>query len=133
LALGSDIAGVSSIDWALSTVEGRVALAQAILRRLITPEGSLLGGPASYGFDLLDLIGSDMPESIIAGRIQEQVLAEEEVLDCGVTASFNAGASSLDVRISVVDGDGPFVLTVSASDLTIEAFLDDQLIVQEAA
>jgi len=125
MTLGSDIAGVSDVDWALSTVSGRVALAHAILRRLRTSRGGLLGGPVSYGFNLEDLIGSDVPASVVENRVRAQALEEEEVVDCAVVASFRAAAGALEVTIAVIDGDGPFTLTiVAAEDLTIGAFLD---------
>lgn len=127
--LGSDIGGVTSIDYALSTVSGRLALAQAILRRLTTPRGGLVGAP-SYGYDVATLLGSTVPASIIEQRVLEQVLLEEEVEDAGCTVTVDAGSLSVDV--AVVDADGPFDLTLAASELTVSALIDGVQIFQEA-
>jgi hypothetical protein len=120
-ALGSDISGVDDLDFALSVVSGRLALAQSILRRITSPRGSLLGSPA-YGYSMFDTIGSSVPASVVEQRVLEQVLAEQEVEDARVTASLVNGV--LTVTIAVVDGDGPFTLTVSASELTAQAMID---------
>lgn len=122
MTLASDISGITDIDFALSTVSGRLALAQAILRRLTTPRGQLLGSP-TYGYDLLSTVGAPVPASIVRQRVLEQVLAEEEVEDASVTVALANGV--LQVSINVEDGKGPFRLTVSASDLTAQAIIDD--------
>lgn len=122
--LGSDIAGVFDVDATLSLVTGRPALAQAILRRLTTTRGGLLGAP-TYGYDLLALIGSTVPASVVEQRVLEQVLAEEEVEDARCTATFAGG--TLLVEIFVEDADGPFTLTLSATELKASAFLDGVL------
>lgn len=128
--LGSDIAGVMSIDYALSTVSGRMALAQAILRRLTTPRGGLLGDP-SYGYSVHDLIGSSVPVSVIEQRVLEQVLLEEEVEDARCNARMSNGV--LFIEITVEDADGPFELTLTASELSTEAFLESEQIFSQAA
>lgn len=120
--LGSDFSGVTGLDWALSTVSGRVALGQAILRRLNTPRGKLIGSP-SYGYCVFDVIGSTIPVSVIEQRVTEQVLAEEEVLDATVTATLEN--RRLKVVINVTDGDGPFRLTVTDNTITAQAMIDD--------
>jgi hypothetical protein len=120
--LGSDISGITGLDWALSTVSGRLALAQAILRRLTSARGSLLGTP-TYGYDLLQTIGSTVPRSVVEQRVLEQVMYEEEVEDASVTV--NLENDRLKVLINVTDGDGPFRLTVDADALTAQAMIDD--------
>jgi len=120
--LGSDISGVDDLDYALTTVGGRLALAQAILRRLGAQRGTLLGSP-TYGYSIFDTIGSTVPVSVVEQRVLEQVTDEQEVEDASVTVSFSNG--SLSIVIAVVDGEGPFTLTVNASQLTAQAMIDD--------
>lgn len=127
--LGSDIAGVFDIDPALSVVTGRTALAQAVLRRLTTPRGGLIGSP-TYGYDVAALIGSTVPPSIVEQRVLEQCLLEEEIVDARCTVTLVAGV--LTVTLALQDGDGPFALVLSASELTTEAFLDGVLFAQAA-
>ena len=130
MTLGSDLAGVMSIDYALSTVSGRLALGQAILRRLTTPRGGLLGNPA-YGYSVHELIGSTVPESVIEHRVLEQVRSEEEVEDARCTVRMESGIIHID--ITVEDSDGPFELTIAASELTFDAFLDSEQIFSQVA
>jgi hypothetical protein len=122
MTLGSDISGVDDIDFALTLVDGRLALAQAILRRLTTPRGGLIGSP-SYGYDLLRTIGAPVPASIVLQRVTEQVLAEEEVLDASVAVALSNGV--LQVNIDVEDDEGPFSLTVTGDGLTAAAMIDN--------
>lgn len=126
--LGGDIAGVRTLDLSLSIISGRHALAQAILRRLTTPRGGLVGDP-TYGYDLLNAVGATETASSVESRTLEQVVAEEEVEEAKVAATFKDGL--LRVFIHVVDGGGPFDLTVTATDLTLEAFIADLNIFQE--
>lgn len=128
--LGSDLSGVLDIDFALSTVSGRTALGQAILRRLTTPRGGLVGDP-TYGYAVFETIGSTVPTSVIEQRVLEQVLAEEEVEDARV--SVQRTGESLRIVISVVDAEGPFELTLTRDQLTTEALLGDRVIFSEAA
>lgn len=128
--LGSDLAGVTSLDFALTTSTGRRALADAILRRLTQVRGGLVGSPA-YGFDVTALIGSTVPEQLIEQRVLEQVLEEEEVEDASCTAVL--AHAQLRIEISVIEADGPFELTLTADELTLEAFVDGFQIFQQAA
>jgi len=132
-ALGSDIGGVTSIDYALSTVSGRQALAEAILRRLTTRRGGLFYAP-SYGYDVIGLIGSTVSASEVEQRVLEQVLLEEEVEDAACTVTFAdvGGTRSVAIDIQVTDAQGPFNLTLTASELTIAALLDGTELFREA-
>lgn len=131
--LASDIGGVTSLDYALSTVSGRQALAEAILRRLTTRRGGLFYAP-SYGFDVIGLIGSTVSASEIEQRALEQVLLEEEVEDatCTVALADVGAVRSITITINVTDAQGPFDLTLSASELTISALLGGTELFNEA-
>ncbi|MDX1526981.1 MAG: hypothetical protein R3337_00050 [Gammaproteobacteria bacterium] len=116
--LGWDFAGVLDIDFALSVVSGRTRLAQAIMRRLTTRTGTLLDDE-SYGDDMRLLIGKSVDESEVEQRVAAQVLAEEGVEDAEVTVSLTG--ETLEIRIIVTDGEGPFPLVLEASELSLEA------------
>jgi hypothetical protein len=130
--LGSDISGITDVDASLSTVGGRLALAQRVLRRMSTQRGSLIASPL-YGFDLQSCIGSMLPVSAINQRVGEQVLLEPEIEDAAVDATFNAKTGELTVDINVVDADGPFDLTLTATELTLSAIADGVVILPKAA
>jgi hypothetical protein len=121
MALGSDFRGVRDITPTLEIVGGRQALVEAILGRLITPRGQL-PEDLSYGFDLSSCIGSALPVGIIEQRVLEQVTAEEEVE--GAICSASLVSDELTVVLRIVDGEGPFSLTLTATELTVEALLE---------
>nr|PZN59898.1 MAG: hypothetical protein DIU58_17125 [Sphaerobacter thermophilus] len=120
---GTDLAGITALDWTLSTVGGKRALAHAILRRLTTPRGGLFYDP-TYGYNVPELIGSTVPASIVEQRVLEQVLAEEEVEDARCTVTLTG--STLRIEIQVVAADGPFDLVLTQNELTLEALLDGE-------
>ena len=128
--LGTCIGGVTAIDYALTKVSGRTALAHRILRRLTTPRGGVFYAP-TYGYDLSELIGSSVPMSVVEHRVTEQVLYEEEVADARCTATLTNGTLSVDIQ--AVDAEGPFELVLSTSQLTVQALLDGVEIFKEAA
>lgn len=120
--LGSDFSGVSDLDWALSTVSGRTALAQAILRRLRTRPGELVTDVA-YGYCVRDQIGATSNITEVSQGVLEQVVAEEEVQDADVDVE-SVGAT-LRIKIYVVDSEGPFDLTLTSDGLTLEALINN--------
>ena len=129
--LGSDIAGVISIDYTLSVVDGKLALAHALLRRITTPRGGLIGD-STYGYNVHDLIGSAVPVSVIEQRVLEQMLAEEQVDDARCTVTRSSDKIRIEINIVLSDASS-FDLVLTDDTLTVEAFLDGQLILQEAA
>jgi hypothetical protein len=130
--LGSDIAGVFDIGPTLAVATGRQALAEAILRRLFQQRGTLINAPP-YGYDLHDTVGTIVVASRVEQKVLEQVHAEEEVLKASVAAAFNQATGELVVDIKVTDAEGPFALTIKASDLRIQALRDGVLFVDEPA
>lgn len=128
--LGSDIGGVRATTSSLSIVTGRNALAHAILRRLTTPRGGLFYDP-EYGYDVLNAIGATLNGTVgqIEQGVLEQITAEEEVETASVRVTFLAGV--LRVVMRVVDGDGPFDLTMTVDQLTIAALVDGTTLLEE--
>lgn len=120
--LGSDFSGVSDLNWALSTVSGRIALAQAILRRLRTRPGELVTD-TTYGFCVRDQIGASPNTIEVSQGVLAQVVAEEEIQDADVDTVYED--EELRVKIYAVDSEGPFDLTLTATELTTEALLNN--------
>lgn len=115
--LGSDIAGVTDLDPALSIVTGRRALAEAIMRRLTSRKGSL-PDDEDYGYDLRLLIGSAVTREQVEQGVRSQVFADERVEDAEVTVTFIGETIQVDLRIT--DGDGPFSLVLGVDALSVE-------------
>jgi len=122
--LGTDFYGTTDLDPSLSVVSGRLALAQAVLRRLTSQRGTLLDDP-TYGYDLRLLIGSAIREGEFEARILEQVLAEEEVQDATLTLTYSLELSQLTVALVLTDTEGPFPLTVTVNELSAEMLLPE--------
>jgi hypothetical protein len=100
-------------------VAGRVALAQALARRLITVRGTLLDDP-DYGYDLQDLLNGRTKARDLAdasAAIITQFRLDDRVRDAEVEVSFLGGV--LLVACTIYDGAGPFPLTLSVSDAAI--------------
>ena len=137
-ALGSDLAGVNDLTSQMAEVSGRVALAQSLARRLITPRGNLIYD-VNYGYDLNQWINADVGQSDVSqiqGYVQQEMLKDQRVISAQVSAQY-VGPDQVTVaqtaivanpnpyptgvlvfNIAIQDGTGPFVLTATVSSLT---------------
>lgn len=131
MALGTDIGGVLSPDWALSIAVGPIALAQAVLRRLTHAPGSCITDP-TYGFRLRDQIGANSTALEIQQGVTAQCYAEEEVEYAQVQVGLDAGAVQLSIVLFTRDSS-EVELTVTASELTLTALMNGSKIWEEAA
>lgn len=109
-----DFAGTLDLDPSLREVRGRVALAEAVFRRLTTPNGSLPDFP-DYGYDVTELIGTSFNQSQVQQQVETQVLLEEEVDD--VAAEVVLEDETVIISVAIDDGNGPFDLTISVDEL----------------
>lgn len=138
-ALGSDLSCVSDVTPDMREVSGRRALAEALVRRLQTPRGTLLDDQ-NYGFDLVGELGDDVTpafvaslQSTIVAEVQkdERVIAARAVVQFVAPSQVAAAMSTvisnpmpdpvgvLVVRIDGQDGTGTFRLTLSVADVTV--------------
>ncbi len=111
-------------------VRGKAVVVQAMYRRLITPRGTLRGGPdeENYGIDLAGFIGAvGYPTALAAlpGIIRGELMKDERVADvvASVIAVRDRDATiGLTIRIAgTLQGEGEsFELTVAASDTSVE-------------
>ena len=112
-------ASMTGMDPAMKSVSGRRALAEALVRRLQTPNGRSIDDP-DYGYELLGELNDDIGPAEL-GRIASEAAAEclkdERVVSCSGTASFVLGV--LTVGLVVGDAQGPFRLVVAARDATV--------------
>lgn len=109
---GRDLSCTFDLDIAMAEVTGLTALAQALLRRLMTPRGTLIGDP-DYGYDLLGEIDDDLdPQDIaaVATNVDAEFLKDQRVTGSITTATFANGA--LVTVSSVTTATGPFSLTL---------------------
>lgn len=124
VAEGTDFAGTDDIDPAWRTVGGRLATAEALARALQTPLGTLPDFP-SYGYDLLDAVGTTQRDNVIIANIQNQAGQIETIEAVNVTLDRTNQDSDLSIQIIIFDADGPFTLTVNISGLEITSIVPD--------
>lgn len=121
---GTDIGGVDDLDWNITPVDDRTALAQALVRRITTPRGALWYAP-DYGYDITAYINTSADPAVIESSAAGELLNDERVTEAETTltvtdpddGSVTGGKSwSLDVQVST--GDGPFEFTLSVDAVT---------------
>lgn len=102
------------------TVSGRTALAQSLYRRWTTDQGTLIGDP-NYGKNLTNYINDDVTTAEI-GQIVAIAVAEakqdERVVDITGEGRL-AEDGTLYLTFEVIDGQGPFTLTIAVSAVTV--------------
>jgi hypothetical protein len=101
-------------------VSGRDLLSEALVRRLVTARGTLLGDP-DYGTDVRDWLNDDI-DAASAARLGGVVVAElqkdERVISASCVATF--ANDVLTLAITVTDGAGPFPLTLQVTATAIK-------------
>ncbi len=118
--LGSDLSCIQDLTQEMATVSGRICLAQALARRIITPRGALIDDP-NYGYDVTDFLDDDVLPQVLrqlGGNIDAEFLKDERVIASLTTVVNSAG--KLIINSSVQDGDGPFTLVLSVGDVTVD-------------
>ena len=106
---------------------GPQLVAEACFRRLTTPRGALRGGEdeANYGLDLRELIGVTNLKTTAAalpGRIRAELEKDERIDSVTVDVLTDvdaAGLASFTITVEAITGEGPFVLTLLASAVTV--------------
>jgi len=108
---------------AMST--GRATLAEALIRRLVTPRGTLIdvvfpSTTANYGDDLTSDVNADMTTrdlAMIAAGVDAELRKDERVVRSQTTATMVGNLLML--AISVESGVGPFKLVLAVSDVSV--------------
>jgi hypothetical protein len=124
---GRDLSCTDSLRTA-RYVSGARLVAEAAYRRLITPRGALRGGEeeATYGLDLVELVGSvasPAEAASLAGRIEAELLKDDRIasVEVTVTPTTTGPATAYAVAIRATTDAGPFDLTLSVDDVTVES------------
>jgi hypothetical protein len=122
--LGIDIACTDDIDPAFTPVTGTKALAQALVRRLITPRG-LLFYDLEYGLDLRAYLNAGIAQGDgfayrLAAQVEAECLKDERVGTVDAAVTFDAQTEKLTVLLQGTASDGPFRLVLAISAVTVE-------------
>lgn len=123
IATPVDADGVVDLDPAFRLVSGRLALAQAIARRITTRAGLLarIGDDPAYGIDVRESLGADTDDRTafaIAAEVQAEVMRDERVRGADVSAALADGVVILTILLA--DAIGPFRLVLAVSAVTVE-------------
>jgi len=120
--LGTDIALTDDLAPVMGIASGRLAVAQAVYRRLTTPRGGLFYDP-DYGYDVRELVNSEISPSIRAAHkseIAHECRKEETVESARVVFDFDAQTRTLDVIVELDTATGPFDLVIRVTQVTAE-------------
>ena len=123
--LGSDFSCVDDLDANLTPVEGRLALAQAVARRLITPTGGLFSA-SDYGDDVRRYLNNPNPSTELRIAATAEGEAEKDERIDRADANATLVGDQLDLVLKLTDGDGPFTFTLSINDLTAKLLLENE-------
>lgn len=116
---GLDLSCVDDLTPGMVEVTGRIVLAQAIARRLMTPRGYLCDDP-TYGYDVTQRVNDDMSARDLAmlyANVRNECLKDERVMDAAVTGTLSSGVLLL--TITLTDGDGPFALVLGVTNVDV--------------
>jgi phage baseplate assembly protein W len=108
------------MDPAALEVGGNQLLAQALVRRLITPRGHLIDD-LNYGYDLHRFLGDDLSAAAIAqiqSDIQQELLKDERVVSVTPIVTYSPVTQILTVVVTVVGAGGPFQFTLAVGSVT---------------
>lgn len=108
---------------------GRVLVAQALYRRLITPRGMLRGGPeeSAYGIDLAEYVGAvGYPTAVnaIPAIVRNEFLKDDRVLSADVSAVVSRDSTGLvyielSALVYLTDESAPLPLTFKVTDASV--------------
>ncbi|MCL6529709.1 MAG: hypothetical protein K6T70_06270 [Meiothermus ruber] len=116
---GTDLSALPDLSWTLIT--GLDNLAEAAVRCLITPPGSLFYAP-EYRFDLKQFLNREItPEALfeLEVRAVNALEADPRILAAEVRAR-QPQRNQLDLEIELQTEAGPFALVVRVSDVSVE-------------
>ena len=126
LGFGTDLSCVTDLTDNLAEVDpaSNQAIAEALIRRLITPRGSLPDDP-DYGFDLRGMLNRGVTLAqlqAVSGQARSEVRKDDRVLDANVSAVFSNQGSTLSVTIEVTPADvdnDTFSFTFALTDSSV--------------
>lgn len=120
-AYGVDVSCTTTIadDWGEVDATSTLAIGEALVRRLITPNGTLWDDP-DYGEDVRGYLNRATTERELrdlASKVRNECAKDDRVESCTVSVTLAGTALSIAVRIAPVDATlGTFTLTLALTD-----------------
>ena len=112
--------GVLDFQPTMGLATGRALLIQSLISRQTTAQGSVIDCPNDC-FDVRDWIGEGKTPSQfnqLATSVQNELLKDQRVLSCVVTATFNFATSMLSLAEAFTTSLGPFSFVLSVNNVT---------------
>src|SRR5512139_3027799 len=112
---GQCLSAVVDLEGGMSA--GRLALAQELARRSITANGTNIVD-RDYGYDLSQHLNGRVQAADLsdaAAQLTTQYRADDRVVDAQVSIQYLGGV--MVVAATITDGDGPFPLTLSVTEV----------------
>lgn len=115
---GVDFHCVDDVDSALSLASsGRMAAAETVARRLLTPRGRLWYAPG-VGRDVRGYINGAVAPGQISQEVKIEAIQDERVDDADVDVTADSSATRINIILDLADG--PFPLTLTIDKVTSE-------------
>jgi hypothetical protein len=122
MGYGSDFNCFEDFTPSIAFLEGvvpeRLALAQALARRYITPRGGLFYDP-SYGLDLRKFVSETYRPGDVEAMISAEGRKDERVANVVARITVAGETWTIIVNVTTVQGDS-FPLTLSVTSVTVE-------------
>lgn len=123
---GTDTATTFGLQYRRTLVNGPLNLANALLRRSITPRGSLRYAP-NYGIDVRELLEEDASAAQIDATrrdLEAEYEKDDRVLDASVeitrSSDEGGGFMAVDITAKIETEAGPFTLVMKINQVTAE-------------
>jgi len=117
--------GAIDLDPGMVEASGRILLAQSLVRRQTTPNGSVIDSPAD-GIDVRGWMSQGWTQAQMqaaAGQLKAEILKDERVTNATITLAFTPssppGTGTLTITEQITSSYGPFQLTLTIPDLTV--------------
>jgi len=124
----ADANGVLDIDLGMQEVTGRDVLTQRLVRRQLTPPGSVIDCPNDC-IDVRGFVSAGITQAelqALAGALRNELLKDEGITDVAISVTFDPRVSSLTIVEKFTSGYGPFSLTLNVSQVTLEVLVQNQ-------
>ena len=110
--------GAGGLDPAFRIITGPRVVIEAVVRRWITPRGSLVTDRNALTIDIRQILGQGLTQSqvnMLGPMLAKVAVGDERVLDAQVLPTYDFPSKTLTISATIVLADGPFSFVVSAS------------------
>lgn len=114
--------GAVDIDPFFRLIRGPRVVLEAVLRRLMTPRGSLLSDP-NYGQDVRGALHAEFDAAgrfALATAIANEARKDDRVTDARCSVDYNASTGRVRIQLACATGTGPFRLVLAVSKVGVE-------------